>query len=661
MYRVFSLLAGGASLALASSALAAPFSLAEDARAFGARDQIQAVEISPGGSQLLYIAPTPGKGAAAYHVDLRTMQTRPLVRADGDPETLYWCAFGSDTQLVCQYGGLLPMEGDIVGFSRLVTIPVTGGQAKELGPKQSYYNRSLQQVDGAILDWLPDRPGSVLMARAYSSERFRSGSNIRDTRDGLGVDRIELSTLASETVEAPRREASRYLSDGRGNVRIVESQLASGERQMLTGVHRYRYRLPGSKDWKLLSEYDVATGKGSYPLAVDAGSNSAFMLAKHNGRMALFRRKLDGSETSQLVAANDKVDIDGIVRIGRGQRIIGYTFATEGRDVVYFDPEFEALAESLSKALPGRPAIDFEGASRDGTKLVIRASSTTNPGVYYIFDKASKRLDEVGPVRPNLATRTLAEMTPVSVPGPGGVEIPAYLTLPPGSSGKNLPAVVLPHGGPSARDELGFDWLSQFLSARGYAVIQPNFRGSAGYGDDWEGANAFRDWQLAIADISASARYLVKKGIADPNRLAIVGWSYGGYAALQSAAVEPQLYKAAVAIAPVTDLSLLKRQAENFTNSRLVEEQVGSGTNALHGSPITRASSIVAPVLLVHGDLDANVGIRHSEKMLGALQGAGKKAELLRFKGLDHQLDDSQARTQMLTRIGEFLAASIGS
>jgi dipeptidyl aminopeptidase/acylaminoacyl peptidase len=340
--------------------------------------------------------------------------------------------------------------------------------------------------------------------------------------------------------------------------------------------------------------------------------------------------------------------------------VIGYTYATEGRDIVYFDPEFQALSSSLSKALPGRPSINFDGASADGSKLVVLASSDTNPGTFYLFDKKTKHLDEIAPARPELAGRRLAEVTPIRIPAPGGVQIPGYLTLPPGSSGKNLPAIVLPHGGPSARDEWGFDWLAQFLAARGYAVIQPNYRGSAGYGDRWEGANGFKDWETAIADIAASARYLVDQGVADPKRLAILGWSYGGYAALQSAAVQPDLYKAAVAIAPVTDLSLLKEQAENFTNRRIAQAFIGAGSHITTGSPVKRAGTIEAPVLLVHGDLDANVVIKHSEEMLSALLGAGKKAELLRFKGLDHQLNDSNARAEMLTRIGQFLDAAIG-
>jgi dipeptidyl aminopeptidase/acylaminoacyl peptidase len=660
MLRFIGLLAGAASIAVSSPVLASDRSLADDAKAFGARESVRSVEISPSGTKLLFIGAGPGRLSTLQYVDLTTKAAKTIAASDGDPESLYWCGFGTDTQMVCKFGGYQKFESDILGFSRLASVSAAGGKAKLLGQPTNYYNPVLRQYDGDILDWLPDRPGSVLMARTYAAEHNRAGSHIRDTREGLGIDRIDLETLKVTLVESARRDASEYITDGRGNVRIMEIPITTGEGQELTGRYQYRYRAVGSKEWKPLGEYNSQEKSGSYPVAVDAGSDSAYAIRRLNGRDALYLVKLDGSGAETLVASNPAVDIDGVVRVGRGQRVIGYTYATDGREIVYFDPEFDKLSQSLSKALAGRPAINFEGASTDGSKIVVLASSDTDPGTFYLLDKKTKRLDEIAPVRPELAGRKLAAVKPVQIPAGGGVNIPGYLTVPPGSSGKGLPAVVLPHGGPSARDEWGFDWLAQFLAARGYAVIQPNYRGSAGYGEQWEGANGFKDWRLAIADITSSARYLVDQGVADPQRLAILGWSYGGYAALQSAAVQPDLYKAAVAIAPVTDLSLLKRQSANFTNRQIVEEFVGSGTHISEGSPVRRAESIRAPVLLVHGDLDANVAIAHSEKMQAALQGSGKKAELMRFKGLDHQLDDSNARTQMLTRIGEFLDAAIG-
>jgi dipeptidyl aminopeptidase/acylaminoacyl peptidase len=240
------------------------------------------------------------------------------------------------------------------------------------------------------------------------------------------------------------------------------------------------------------------------------------------------------------------------------------------------------------------------------------------------------------------------------------VQIPAYLTLPPGRTDmRGLPAIVLPHGGPSARDELGFDWLSQFFAHQGYAVLQPNYRGSAGYGDAWFAQNGFRGWQTSIGDVTAAGHWMIAQG-ADPGRLAIVGWSYGGYAALQSGVTEPGLFKAIVAIAPVTDLALLSQQAEGFTNYLLVRQFVGQGPHVRAGSPLQNVERITAPVLMFHGTRDTNVGITQSQRMDSALHAAGKSSELVTFDGLEHDLADSQARIRMLARINLFLSANLG-
>jgi dipeptidyl aminopeptidase/acylaminoacyl peptidase len=288
------------------------------------------------------------------------------------------------------------------------------------------------------------------------------------------------------------------------------------------------------------------------------------------------------------------------------------------------------------------------------------AGGDNDPGRYFVFDKRSKNLSEIMLVRPDLENRRLASVKAVAVNAGDGVAIPAYLTLPPGKDAKSLPAVVLPHGGPASRDEWGFDWLAQYLAAHGYAVLQPEYRGSSGFGDAWLMKNGFKSWRASISDITASAHWLASQGIADPNRLAIVGWSYGGYAALQSAVTEPALFKAVVAIAPVTDLDLLKQESSDYTNSQLVADYIGSGPQIAAGSPLRHAAAIKAPVLLVHGDMDINVRVIESDKMQTALQAAGTPVEFLRYKGLDHQLDDSAARTEMLTKIGQLLDRTIG-
>ena len=640
--------------------LVADARLVADAKAFGARDAVTSPDLSADGSHVIYVTPGPGHSSIAVIGDLDTGKFTQVASANGSPDILRWCTFASQKRAICRITGttLKSIADEPIGFSRLVSISSDGSDPKLLGQTDSFYDAWIRQVDAAVVDRLGGTDNKLLLERQYVPEEGKLGTRLVRTKQGLGVDRIDVASLLSQSVEPPREGVSSYMSDGLGHVRLMEVPgTATPSDPMLSGQVKYLYRTADSGDWQPLTEADY---RDFEPLAIDAESNQLYALKKKDGRFALYGIKLDGTLSEKLIAANPRVDIDDVVRFGDGQRVIGYTYAEETGIVVYFDPEFKALSEALSRALPQLPLVDFVDSSHDGRKLLIHAGSDKDPGRYYLFDRDKKALTPAMLDRPELEGRQLASVKPVSIKARDGVSIPAYLTLPPGKAAKGLPAIVLPHGGPSARDYWGFDWLAQFLAARGYAVLQPEYRGSAGFGDAWLGQNGFKAWRTSIGDVTASARWLAAQGIADPKRLAIVGWSYGGYAALQSAVTEPTLYKAVVAIAPVTDLAMLKTDFRNFTNRDLVEEEVGSGPHLIDGSPLRHAADIVAPVLLFHGDHDSNVRIAHSIKMEEALKAANKDTDLVTFQGLDHQLDDSDARTEMLVRIGQLLDGAIG-
>ena len=647
-----------AATAAAPLAAAPTTSIAQDANLFAKRESAWSVDISPSGGKVFMLSGGPAGSTIGRVYDLATGSAKAILGSKGSLESLNWCEFASEMKLICNYSGTSRLDGQLIPFTRLVVVSADGGGMKALGQKASEKDATLRQFDGSIIDWLPGEEDAVLMARQYVREVGTTGTNVSRSASGLAVDRIDLNKMDFRTIEQPRDEVTGFRTDGQGNVRIAVIEVSRAD--SLTGVTRYRYRKQGSRDWLVLGEYNSRTGEGIYPVAVEGQSNSALVLKKTNGRDALFRMALDGSGALSPVASDPKVDINGVVRIGKGRKVIGYTYTDDQRRVVYFDQEYVKLSSALSKAIPKFPIIHLDGSSADGQKLLIFASADTNPGGYYVLDRTTKKMTELALVRPALEGRALASVKPLTYTAADGTKIPAYLTLPPGSSGKGLAAVVLPHGGPSSRDEWGFDWLAQFFAARGYAVIQPNFRGSAGYGDEFRNANGFLRWQTSLSDIGDAARYLVKEGIAEPARMAIVGWSYGGYAALQSAAIEPSLYKAAIAIAPVTDLALLKKESEGYTSAKLVQDFVGSGPHVAEGSPLRNVAKIQVPVLMFHGDMDINVGIAHSEKMEAALRNAGRKVEFIRYKDLDHQLDDSNARADMLNRIGIALEGAIG-
>jgi dipeptidyl aminopeptidase/acylaminoacyl peptidase len=656
MFRIFALAPLALLLLVGAGAPADP------PAAFGARERVLDISMSPGGTKIAFITPGPGQSTVLYTVDAAGGSApQRAVAADGRPERLAQCGWVSEQRLICTIYFIVEniVPNQPVDGTRLIALNADGTEAKLLSRKVGANDLYLALGGGEIIDWLPGSDGEVLMGRVYVPES-RIGSHFEEKRKGYAVDRIDTVSLSTKTVEQPDDHAGDYISDGRGNVRIMATFDVAGATGYASGKVNYFYRTKSSRDWKDFSHYNVNTFEGLRPVAVDPDLDVAYGFRQDQaGRQILVSVALDGSKRESVVFAHPQVDIDSTLRIGRAQRVVGATFATDRREAVFFDPQLAALGRSLSKALPGLPLIRFVDSSQDESKLLLWAGSDTDPGRYYVFDKKTKTLNEIMLARPELENVQLAAMKPVTYRAADGTQVPAYLTLPPGSSGKGLPAIVMPHGGPSARDEWGFDWLAQYFASRGYAVLQPNYRGSAGYGDAWYQKNGFQSWRSAIGDVDDAGRWLVSQGIADPNKLAIFGWSYGGYAALQANVLDPNLFKAVVAVAPVTDLATMIQDSVYWSNHRIVRNFIGTGPHVREGSPAQNAGKIVAPVLLFHGDRDMNVGIRQSRIMADRLKDAGHAAELVVYPNLDHYLEDGTARTDMLRRSDAFLRQAL--
>ena len=649
MYRRF--LAVLIVLVLADIPAHAADSAAPDAATlFGARPDAYGMRLSPDGKHVAYIAPTSDRGAALKILPLvEGADSTVAMVADGAPNRFLGCDWVANDRLVCRLHSIASRQKDdaLIRLWHIAAVNIDSSNLRLLGTQNLNWTLN-------IIDLLPDEDGKVLMTHNVVGWS-------RDDKSGLGVVRMDTRTEDMTTVVPPAPNASNYLTDGNGLVRVME-QRDIGRNHPEGSVITYLFRDRDGEKWRKLSTYDRSNLSGFVPIAVDGKQNVAYGLKEQNGRRALYTRKLDGSNADELVYANDEVDVAGVYTIGRRHRVVGADYVTDYQQTQYTDPDIRRLSESLRRAAGASANMRIVDSSLDESRYLLLLTSDQNAGLYYVFDRNTHHLDSVMFSRAALEGVELAAAKPIKYPAKDGTLIPGYLTLPPGmTSGKGLPAVVMPHGDPSVRDVWGFSWLAQYFAHQGYAVLQPNFRGSSGYGEGRFVDNGYKSWQVAIGDVLDAGRWLVDQGIADPNKLGILGWTYGGYAALQSVIVDQRVFKAAVAIAPVTDLPALLATWRGSSGLILASNFIGTGRNAKEGSPAEHADKIKVPVLLFHGRLDINVPYDQSKRMDDALTAAGVKHKFVTFEGLDNQLEDSGKRAELLRESDAFFRSAFGN
>ena len=644
------LLTGTAALGLASAAPAQERSLDQIAGTFGARPTVLDISLSPSGNKIAYISPGVGSSETVFVVDLTgDAKPVPVVSQNEEHVSFNRCNWATEARIVCELSVIRQSGPTLLGFTRSVSVAADGSGSFVLTARDSSEALGYQQDGGTVIA-LDDPAGEdrVLMTRDFVKE-YSSGTRLANDKEGLAVESVSVEDGSRRTVETPDRMASAYIADETGKVRMKVRRMRDNT-GTYTGENEISYQPRGSGQWSGLG---VDLGQ-FVPIAVDSGKDVAYGFSNVGGYDVISTIALDGSRTMRPVVAPGNVDVDQLIRIGRQQRVVGASFATEKREIVYFDEGLKKLAGQLRQALPGQPLINIIDSSEDESKLLIVASSDTDPGTTYLLDRTTNAMSELLAVRAGLAVDEMAPMKPVSFTATDGTTIPGYLTLPLGAQGPTR-AIVMPHGGPGARDEWGFDWLVQFFAARGYAVLQPNFRGSAGYGDAWFGRNGFKEWRTAVGDVNDAGRWLVQQGIANADGLAVFGWSYGGYAALQSQVLNPELFKAVVAVAPVTDLATMKGDARRYTNFTLVSNFIGSGPHVAEGSPAQHADRFRAPVLLFHGTNDLNVDVGHARLMEGKLRSQGKSVKYIEYDNIAHSLANGSMRANMLYETDKFL------
>lgn len=489
---------------------------------------------------------------------------------------------------------------------------------------------------------LPNDPDHVVMAK------YHWGDGGRPTAVKVNVNNGKMKFLA-----APPIKQGVFLADEEGEVNVAvefsEESFDKGE------VH---YRLGRGTPWKKL-DYPAKGAGEAHPFYLDSKEKALYLQSNvETGRSGIYRLDLVSGE-SKLVSADPLVDLSSVI-MDRGQ-LVGAHYDPAYPEVEIIDPasELMQLYKELLLAFQNQRVEDLH-FTRDRSQATFKVSSDQNPGEFYKISVKDKKLYKLGSSRAWLDPQKMAPMKPVEFVAPDGIKVHAYLTLPPTKAPKNLPAVILVHGGPhGVRDYWGFDPEVQFLAARGFAVLQVNYRGSGGYGRPFE-RSGYKQWGLSMQDdLTDATHWLVQQGYADKRRLAIYGASYGGYAALMGTVREPDLYRCAVSYVGVSDLTIQRHSSDTSQSEAGVDyldQALGKdATDLKRRSALYNIDKIKVPIFIAVGKDDVRVPYANSERMKDALAAAGKPYEWMARDSEGHGFSQEANRYAFYLKLAQFL------
>jgi len=484
------------------------------------------------------------------------------------------------------------------------------------------------------------------------------GLNDRDAR-WHDLYELRISTGEKTLLRKNTERIAGWDFDHDGNLRLAERTSPAGDNEILR-VDPDGFKLIYS--CTVLEECGVAD--------FDAADKQVY-LTSNKGALDLSELELmdpaTGATTTVESDPEKRVDF-GSMQMSDVDHHIFFTRYEDDRYRVYFqDKAFEQEYRWLQSKLPGKE-IGFGARSKDESIWIVSAYSDTEPGETYVWDRKAKTLTLQYRIREELPRASLSPRNPYHFKSSDGLEISAYLTLPKGLPAKNLPLVVFPHGGPWGRDSYGYDTFAQFLSNRGYAVLQPNFRASTGYGKKFLNAGNGEWGRKMQDDITWGVKALVADGTADAKRAGIAGGSYGGYATLAGVAFTPDLYAAAVAIvAPSNLITLLDaippywEAGRKQMYARMADPTTPEGKALLVAeSPLTQAKAIVTPLMVVQGKNDPRVNIRESNQIVAAVRDNGKPVEYLVAPDEGHGFARPINNLAMVTAMEGFLVKYLG-
>ena len=468
--------------------------------------------------------------------------------------------------------------------------------------------------------------------------------------------RVNINTGESEMIAENPGNISSWVTDHDGRLRMATT--SDGVNTSLL------YRDTEKDDFKPILTTDFKVNVS--PLFFTFDNKNVYVASNRDrDKTAIYEFDISKAKEQELIFEHDEVDVSGLMYSKKRKVLTGVNFTVSKGDKVFFDDWRRDIQNKLESQLLGYE-VGITSFSKDETKAVVVSYSDKSRGTYYYYDVENDKLTELAKISPWLEEEHMAEMKPVKYKSRDGFTIHGYLTLPVGSDGKNLPVVVNPHGGPWARDTWGYRSEIQFLANRGFAVFQMNFRGSTGYGREfWE--ISFKQWGKSMQDdITDGVNWLIDEGIADSERIAIYGASYGGYATLAGLAFTPDLYACGVDYVGVSSLFTFMESMPPYWElyRSMMYEMVGHPEKdkelLASSSPLLHVDKIKVPLFIAQGANDPRVVKSESDQIVEALKSEGIEVPYMVKEDEGHGFYNQENQFDFYREMEKFLKKHIG-
>lgn len=601
---------------------------------FGALPFMQEPLLSPSGARVAARTHTKA-GLRLVVIELGSTNKFSAVIPVPEKRDLLWYAWAGENRLLFSVGKADTMEGEDIYVRRLMSIDLATNDARFIGKRS-------EGIEGDDVLYIAKDGSSLLLSIQETIYEYPS------------VWHVDLNTTRMKKIVRPHDNVWEWYADTSGVVRVGVGR--AGKREWIL------YRKDAGSDFDRVINRKTGEERNGVidAFSLVSGSDQGYAVTNaKSGRFGLYRYDFATDVIGETVFEHPEVDIhsaafsdDGVLR--------AVHYIDDRSRIEWFDPEMKAIQSDIDKALPNR-LNRVISHSQDRKRMVVWTGSASDPGLLYIYDPDAGLMRLLAKPYDRINAKSLAEVRSTVYRARDGLEIPAYLTLPRTPEATGLPLIVMPHGGPFSRDQWSYDTWVQFLANRGYAVLQPNYRGSTGYGKAFVERGEGQWGRGMQDDIDDGVKWLVEQGTVDPKRVCIMGASFGGYAAMWASVRNPDIYRCAITFAGISDVeSMLRYDRKSFSATRYYRNwrekvQGEKDFDLATVSPLQGVSRVAMPILIAHGGRDENVPPSQSKKFHDALTKAQKPHEFVLYEAEGHGFEDPVSAIDFLKRVEAFL------